>query len=391
MGHSFVAPRQRSQHARQHVCQQPVLTVGSVYASRQIRHCVEPADGSWDSYSPACVRISFGRRARTDQYLNLSFQCFQQRSPVPGASSNVDSGVGLFECPSIRILIRRTAAGWSWKALPMRLQNSSASNSRVLRPAFVFVVPIHVNVNVYICFRCLAQVIQGHDVALRELGDTEGLVIISVDVDLLLDVLVARADTNARRLQNTSTRTKTDGAVDLDLLPPVLTIIFRCAKLGANHRVLSYHGRMREARVDVRVYRILFTRERSGTYGAGLPRAYRRVVHGSVSQGSISGLATAFQGAQGLCRLRQPCRCVGCPCRARVDCPPRLQGRASGGGAGTWPRFCGTVRVQERLRRAYLRRNGIDAGQLEFGVLSKEANRDGLIAYGTGARLRAAG
>jgi hypothetical protein len=49
MGHSFVAPRQRSQHARQHVCQQPVLTVGSVYASRQIRHCVEPADGPWDS------------------------------------------------------------------------------------------------------------------------------------------------------------------------------------------------------------------------------------------------------------------------------------------------------------------------------------------------------
>jgi hypothetical protein len=51
MGHSFVAPRQRSQHARQHVCQQPVLTVGSVYASRQIRHCVEPADDPCDSYS----------------------------------------------------------------------------------------------------------------------------------------------------------------------------------------------------------------------------------------------------------------------------------------------------------------------------------------------------
>ena len=36
IGQSFVEPMQRSQHSRQQACQQPVLTVGSTYASRHI-------------------------------------------------------------------------------------------------------------------------------------------------------------------------------------------------------------------------------------------------------------------------------------------------------------------------------------------------------------------
>lgn len=45
MGQSLVEPRQRSQHPRQQVCQQPVETVGSVYGSRQILHDIEDAAG----------------------------------------------------------------------------------------------------------------------------------------------------------------------------------------------------------------------------------------------------------------------------------------------------------------------------------------------------------
>ena len=38
MGQSLVVPRHLSQHNRQHVCQQPVEAVGSLYGSRHIRH-----------------------------------------------------------------------------------------------------------------------------------------------------------------------------------------------------------------------------------------------------------------------------------------------------------------------------------------------------------------
>ena len=45
IGHTPVALRHCNQHALQHACQQPVLTVGSLYASRQIRHPnAEPSD-----------------------------------------------------------------------------------------------------------------------------------------------------------------------------------------------------------------------------------------------------------------------------------------------------------------------------------------------------------
>jgi len=37
MGHNFVEPRHLNQHSLQHVCQQPIDTVGSVYGSIQIR------------------------------------------------------------------------------------------------------------------------------------------------------------------------------------------------------------------------------------------------------------------------------------------------------------------------------------------------------------------
>ena len=38
IGHNFVDPKHLSQHSLQHVCQQPVETVGSLYGSRQMRH-----------------------------------------------------------------------------------------------------------------------------------------------------------------------------------------------------------------------------------------------------------------------------------------------------------------------------------------------------------------
>ena len=75
IGQSFVDPRQRNQHSRQHVCQHPMDTVGSVYGSRQIRHKSDVDD---DTRDDSCCFGSEDKskifKLSTNQKLDLAFK-----------------------------------------------------------------------------------------------------------------------------------------------------------------------------------------------------------------------------------------------------------------------------------------------------------------------------